>query len=177
MVQFVTHPKAACSLFVFFKTQILQIFFFFTFYMKLLFKIMEAHIIFKLWKNRALVWFTEWPTSQLCPQLFKLLLDYRTFLLHCNHLSKYNTKRKGKMSMSRNVRFGPLYQNPSPVGFFTFQTVLELKLVIDLSRPAGLSVLWSVLLTLVFLFGTRQLHSLKDTLLRTVSGSDFFPMV
>lgn len=75
------------------------------------------------------------------------------------------------MSASTNVRFGPLYQNPSPVGFFTFQAVLELKLVIDLSRPAGLSVLWPVLLSLVFCFGTRQLNFLKDTLLRTALRS------
>lgn len=30
------------------------------------------------------------------------------------------------MSVSSNVRFGPLHQNPSPVGFLTFQPVLEL---------------------------------------------------
>lgn len=60
------------------------------------------------------------------------------------------------MSVSSDVRFGPLHQNPSPVGFLTFQPMLELELVIDLSRPAGLSALWPVLPSSVFCFGRRQ---------------------
>lgn len=60
------------------------------------------------------------------------------------------------MTVSRNVRFGPLHQNPSPVGFLTFQPMLELELVRDLSRPAGLSELWPVLSALVFNSGTRK---------------------
>lgn len=59
------------------------------------------------------------------------------------------------MSVSSAVRFGPLHQNPSPVGFLTFQSVLELELVIDLSRPAGLSALWPVLPCLSFLLWNK----------------------
>lgn len=66
------------------------------------------------------------------------------------------------MSVNSNVRFGPLHKNPSPVGFLTFQSVpeLELELVMDLSRPAGLSALWPVLPSSAFYSGTTQRFSL-----------------
>ncbi|KAI4801971.1 hypothetical protein KUCAC02_019835, partial [Chaenocephalus aceratus] len=56
-------------------------------------------------------------------------LRQHPFLLHYNTLSKDNTESGGKMSLSSNVRFGPLHENPSPVGFLTFQPGLELELV------------------------------------------------
>lgn len=64
------------------------------------------------------------------------------------------------MSVNSNVRFGPLHKIPSSVGFLTFQSVPELELVMDLSRPAGLSALWPVLPSSVFYSGTTQRFSL-----------------
>lgn len=62
---------------------------------------------------------------------------------------QYHTKNEE--NVSGNLMFGPLHYNSSPGGFLTFQPMLEMELVIDLCRPAGLSVLWSVLPSSVFL--------------------------